>query len=281
MSKKAAFTEEEIKAFEPAEKIGLVACINPQGLPHISLITSMMAVSPTQLTLGEFCQGLSKQYIQENPKIAFLIMTLDRKMWRGKATWTHLKKEGPEYEMYNDIPMFRYNTYFGVNTVQYLDLLETSDGEDLPMSTIVRAAVLTRIAKTGAKTRFESRILKPFAEELFNKLDSLKFVAYVGENGFPAIVPVIQCQAADSRRLVFSPSAYKDELNSIPQGTTVAVFGITMGMEDVLIRGTFLGFHRYRFIQLGAVDIEWVYNSMPPCHGQIYPEIELKPVVNF
>jgi len=281
LDRKTSFSEEEMKAFEPAEKIGLVACVNPQGLPHVSLITSIMATNPTQLTLGEFCQGLSKQYIQENPKIAFLIMTLDKKMWRGKARWTHLKKEGPEYEKYNDIPMFRYNTYFGVNTVHYLDLIETSDGEDLPMSTIVRAAILTKIAKAGAKTGDDGRILKPFAEELFNKLDSLKFIAYVGEAAFPVIIPVIQCQAADSRCLVFSPFAYKDELSSVPQGATVAVFGLTMGMEDVLIRGKFLGFNRYRFVRLGAVDIEWVYNSMPPCHGQIYPEIELKPVVNF
>ena len=270
-----------MKAFEPSEKIGLVACVNPQGLPHVSLITSIMAANSTQVTLGEFCQGLSKEYIQKNPNIAFLVMTLDKKMWRGRATWTHLKKEGPEYEKYNDIPMFRYNTYFGVNTVHYLDLLETSDGEDLPMFDIVRASLFTKIAKSGARTGIRGRVLKPFAERLFNKLDSLKFIAYTGETGFPVLIPVIQCQAADSRRLVFSPAAYKDELSAIPQGAKVAVFGLTMNMEDVLVRGTFQGFKRYRFFRLGAVDIEWVYNSMPPGHGQIYPEIALKPVVNF
>ena len=122
---------------QKAEKIGLVASINPEGLPHISLITSIMAPRPNQLTLGQFCKGLSKQYIQENNHITFLIMTMDKKMWRGRAKWTHLKKEGPEYERYNEIPMFRYNTYFGINTVHYLDLIETSGREDLPMSKIV------------------------------------------------------------------------------------------------------------------------------------------------
>ena len=32
---------------------------------------------------------------------------------------------------------------------------------------------------------------------------------------------------------------------------------------------------------LGTVDIEWVYNSMPPAHGQIYPEVPLEPVIEF
>ena len=67
----------------------------------------------------------------------------------------------------------------------------------------------------------------------------------------------------------------------IPRATPVAVFGLTMGMEDVLIRGTFRGYLRTMGLILGTVDIEWVYNSMPPAHGQIYPEVELKPVGEF
>jgi len=272
---KTLFTEQEMKAFAPAEKIGLVACVNPDGLPHISLITSIMAPKPGRLTLGQFCKGLSKQYIQENPNIAFLIMTMDKKMWRGRAKWTHLKNDGPEYERYNEIPMFRYNTYFGINTVHYLDLIETSEGEDLPM------AILTKLAKAFMTTGVKDRILKPFAEDLFNQLDSLKFIVYVGPDAFPVIVPVIQCQAADSRRLVFSPMAFKDELLRIPREAMVAVFGLTMKMEDVLIRGPFRGFDRIMGFKFGTIDIEWVYNSMPPAHGQIYPEVELKPLIDF
>ena len=278
---KSYFTEQEMKAFEPAEKIGLVTCVNPEGLPHISLITSIMAPKPDQLTLGQFCKGLSKQYIQENPNIAFLIMTMDKKMWRGRARWTHLKNEGTEYERYNEIPMFRYNTYFGINTVHYLDLIETSASEDLPMPKIIQSAVLTKLAKAAAATGLKDRILKPFAEDLFNQLGSLKFIGYVEPEGFPVIIPVIQCQAADSRRLAFAPFAFKEELIRISRGTQVAVFGLTMGMEDVLIRGTFRGYKRTMGLTLGTVDIEWVYNSMPPAHGQIYPEVELETILEF
>jgi hypothetical protein len=281
MKTKTSFSVQEMKAFEPAEKIGLVACVNPDGLPHISLITSIMAPKPDQLTLGQFCKGLSKQYIQQNPQISFLIMTMDKKMWRGRARWTHLKNEGTEYERYNEIPMFRYNTYFGINTVHYMDLIETSESQDLPMPKIILSAMLTKLAKAAATTGEKDRILKPFAEDLLNQFDSLKFIAYVGHDGFPVIVPVIQCQAADSRRLAFSPIAFKDELNRIPKETQVAVFGLTMGMEDVLIRGTFRGYKKTIGLTLGIIDIDWVYNSMPPAHGQIYPEVELTPVREF
>jgi len=278
---RSSFSEDEMKAFEPAEKIGLVACVNPAGRPHISLITSIMAPGPQRLTLGQFCVGLSKQYIQENPHISFLVMTMDKRLWRGKACWTHLRKEGPEYQRYNEIPMFRYNTYFGINTVHYLDLIEVTGPAPLPMPGIIRSAMMTRLAKGAAATGSSERILSPFAEGLFNKLDALKFLSYVGPDGIPLIVPVIQCQAADSRRLLFASGAYSDELLELPAGTAVAVFCLTMGMEDVLVRGTYNGYQRYRGIKAATVDIEWVYNSMPPCHGQIYPEVPLKPVVEF
>ena len=281
MKTKTSFNEQEMKAFEPAEKIGIVASINPEGRPHVSLITSIMAPRPDQITLGQFCEGLSKRYIQQNNSIAFLIMTMDKKMWRGKAKWTHLKKEGPEYERYNEIPMFRYNAYFGINTVHYLDLIETSECRSLPMPQIIASTMLTKIAKSSAQTDGDGRILTPFAEQLFNQLDSLKFMALIGPDGFPVIIPIIQCQAADSRTLAFSSLAFKDELKQISPGTEVAIFGLTMGMEDVLIRGTFNGFKRHRLVNLGTVGIEWVYNSMPPGHGQIYPEVPLKAIVDF
>lgn len=281
MNMKTSFDADEIKAFEPAEKIGIVASVNPDGLPHISLLTSLRAIGPARLTIGEFCKGLSKRYVQQNPKTAFLILTFDKRLWRGKAKWTHLRKDGTEFQMYNETPTFRYNPYFGVNTVHYFDLIEAFGGDVLPLSNITQAALITRIAKGGARTGEKERILKPVAEELFNKLASLKFLAYMSKDGYPVIIPVIQCQAADSRRLVYSPAAYRDELEAVPEGIPVAIFAVGMNMQSVLVRGTFAGFKRYRFFRLGVIDIHWVYNSMIPCHGQVYPEMPLEAVQDF
>jgi hypothetical protein len=281
MKTRNTFTENEISAFKPAEKIGLVACTNPEGQVHMTLITSIMASGPQQITLGQFCMGRSKWYMQQKPEIGFLIMTLDKRMWRGKARWTHKMHDGPEFEIYNDMPMFRYNAYFGINTVHYLDIIETFGEEKLPMGKIIPAAVLTRSAKSTAATAYKERILKPFAENLFNGFDTLKFLSYIGSDGIPSIIPVIQAQASDSRRLVFSTLPFRDELRAIPADTTIAIFGLNLKMQSVLVRGVFTGFQSYWGIQLGVMNIEWVYNSMPPCHDQIYPEWDIEPVSVF
>ncbi len=281
MTGRNVFSESDRKAFEPSEKVGIIATVTTEGLPHVSLLTSVMAPAPAQLTIGEFCKGLSKAYMRETKKTGFAILTLDKRLWRGKALWTHLKKEGPEYEMYNQQPMFRYNTYFGINTVHYLDLQETSEGAALPMASIARSALLTKMARGGAVKSAAGRVLTHFGESLLNRLDALKFLSYIARDGYPAVVPVIQCQAAGGNRLAFHPGAFSADLKELESGMTIAVFGLTMQMEDILVRGIFKGYARYRGIKMGILDIDWVYNSMPPNHGQIYPPVPLTAVVNF
>jgi hypothetical protein len=276
-TKRYTFSDEDIRALEPTEKVALVATINEEGLPHISLLTSLQAISPSKMVLGEFSKGLSKKFMQMNNNIGFLIMSLDRHLWRGKARWTHLSKEGPEYRMMNEKPMFRYNSYFGINTVHFFDLVDTTERETVPMATIGLALLKTLFARGGARRRI-GEILKPSVLSIVDRIDSLKFLSYISEDGFPTIIPIIQCRMADSGRLAFALPPYEQDLAEIPSGARVAVFAMTMQMEDLLMRGTYNGIRKYRGVRLGTIDITWAYNAMPPAHGQIYPETELKPV---
>ena len=283
MKTKKQFSPEDIKAFKPENKIGLLATVNEHGLPHITLITTIQANSPQEIVWGQFTEGKSKENVLRNPKTGFLIMTLDKSLWRGRAIWRESKKEGPEYVRFNKLPMWRYNSYFGLHTIHYMELVETTEKASLPLAGIVLSALLTKFAKAGAKTKNEEeeRVMNEWTEKLLNKLDTLKFLAYVAEDGFPVIIPLLQCQAAGSRKIVFHPGAYADELLPIKEGTDVAVFGLTLAMQDVLVRGKFTGFKKYQAVKLGSVDIDWVYNSMPPLAGQIYPPVEITTVEDF
>lgn len=276
-----AFTPEEIDAFSPTMKIGLVATLNPDGLPHLTLIASLQANSPTQMIWGQFAEGLSKEYVQLDPKVGFLIMTLDRQLWRGKATFTHTATQGPEFEMYNNTPMFRYNAYFGVHTVFFLDLVEHTGRQPLPMGRVVFAAVQTMIARTLSSGRGQKPVLNLWTQQLMNKLDNLKFLAYAGPDGYPVIVPVIQAMAAGSEQIVYSTGAFGDELAAVPQGATVALFGMSLQMEDVLMRGEYQGLQRVAGMRCGSVRANWVYNPMPPKPQQIYPPVRVEPITSF
>jgi len=276
-----AFSDQDIKDQQLELKVGILGTVNPDGLPHLTMISTLQACSPTELVWGQFTEGLSKSFIRENPRAGFLVMTLDKKMWRGKATFSHIERSGKEYDWYNDLPMFRYNAYFGIHTVYYMDLLEHYGVQPLPMGSIVAAAIKTMIARTLSHGQDQQQVLNLWTRQLFNKLDNLKFVGAIDEDGYPSIIPVIQAQARNQGQIIFSTSAFGKELASIPEGSTVAVFGLSLDMEDVLLRGEFQGIRTIGGFECGMVKINWVYNSMPPTPGQIYPEINLEAIRSF
>jgi hypothetical protein len=276
-----AFSEEEMQSFEPAMKIGLLATINLQGQPHLTLISSLKASSSAIVTFGQFMEGLSKQYVRQNPNTAFLIMTLDRQMWRGKARWTHAETSGADFDWYNNVPMFRYNAYFGIHTVHYLDLVAHTGRQGLPMNAIIFSALKTMLARAFVSPSQAGEVLNSWTRGFFNKLDNLKFLAYIDEDGFPMIIPVIQAQAGGGSYLLFSTGVYSKELAAILPGSTVAVLGMALTMEDVLVRGVYEGVRRRAGLACASIQVDWVYNPMPPVPGQVYPAMEIKPVTQF
>ncbi len=275
------FSAEDIKGLSATMKVGILGTVTTEGLPHITLITTLMACSPTGMVWGQFMEGVSKQYIRQNPKAGFLIMGLDKNIWRGRADYTHSVREGKDYDFYNNIPLFRYNSYFGVHTVHYMNLVAHDGKHPLPMTRIITAAIKTMIAKFFSAKREKAVVLNPWSMAFYNKIDNLKFLGYIDTDGYPVIIPLIQAQALDREHMIFSFGAYGEELAQIPAYTPVAIFGMALSMEDVLVRGTYQVAKRVAGIKCGVVQLDFVYNPMPPVPSQIYPDIPVQPVVEF
>jgi hypothetical protein len=274
------FTPAEINAFEPIMKIGLLATVTPEGLPHITLLSSLKASGERTLTWGQFTEGMSFANVEGDPKIGWLVMTLTKDLWRGTGNFTHTATSGPDFDAYNNVPMFRYNAYFGIHTVYYMDLVAHTGKQTLPMGRIILAAIKTMFGKLFIRKQ-EPQVMNAWTQALFNKLDNLKFLAYIAEDGYPVIIPVIQAQAAGSQYLIFSTGAFTDELKAIPAGVPMALFGLCLDMTDVLTRGVYEGLRWVGPHRCGVLKVDWVYNPMPPVPQQIYPPIPLTPVCDF
>jgi hypothetical protein len=278
---RTTFTDSDIQGLAPAMKIGVLATVSNKGLPHMTLLSSLRASSPTGLTFGQFTEGLSKTNVRLNPRTGFLAMTLQKELWRGTAKFTHTGKGGPEYDAYNNEPLFRYNSYFGIHTVFFLDLIAHTGRENLPMRGVIAASLATAAARAAAGKARDCRALNQWTRGVMSAMGNLKFAAYVAADGYPRIVPILQAQAASRDRIIFSPLVYGDELEAVPAGASLAIFGMTLQMEDVLMRGTYAGIRRICGIRCGQVEVDWVYNSMPPVPGQIYPPTECAAVQAF
>jgi len=280
-----AFDESVLAAFQPVFKIGLMATVTPGGLPHITLTSSLRAATPKKLVFGEFCGGRSKRNLENNPKAAFLVLTGSSRIYRGHAAWSHSRTGGPEYDEYCDVPFFTGDACFSVSRVHYLDLVDARGPEFFPARRSFFTAMLSRPSKQGkrapAGTPEIQEMLSVIAKRIMKRPDAFGFMAYVKRDGFPEIVPLLHCRPSGADRLVLFPLSKREEPEDVQPGQGVSVLCITKAMESVLMGGVFAGFRRRNIVKRGLVQIETIYNSMPPAHGRIYPPEPLEAVTQW
>ena len=257
----------------------LVSTIDERGWPHITFITSNRIISNKKLVWGAFTEGLSKKYVKEDPKQGIFYMTAEMpfKFVQVKADFSHTSKEGTDLEHFNKSQLMRYFTYVRTHTAYYNDIVSATSVRDLPLFGIVKGILKNLIGKGGARTKLPEKRLNVIGYKLFRDMIAVRVISYIDpKDGYPIMIPVIQLQAADHNRLVFPPSILKDDLMKIPTNSKVAVFGMNFEFVNQVIKGTFLGYKKYRGIKLGTIDIEEIYNSCPPVTGIIYPKLETR-----
>lgn len=264
-------TTEMNKEFAKTMKIGLVATIDDKNKPHITVLSTLMGKNKKEMMFGKFVEGLSKSFIQERKQTGFLIMNTEKEFWYGKMDYSHEKKEGEDYINYNNQPLYRYNSYFGINTVYYFTLNEISNKHTLPMSKIIYNAILTMLFKGFYNKHAKKDVMNEWTKKFTGKLDTLTFLSYIDESGYPMIIPVIQAQSSSSSRIVFRNHPYKEMLSKLKLNQDIAIMAFSMTMETVLLKGKFSGFDKLGF---GYLNIKQIYNSMPPVHKYIYQETE-------
>ncbi|HSW57623.1 MAG TPA: hypothetical protein VLH15_04425 [Dehalococcoidales bacterium] len=273
-------SEQDRAVMSADSKIGLLSTIDETGAPHITFISSLQPLGDDRLTAGQFCAGLSKKFFIERSRVGFLIFSPKMEIWRGRADYEKTMRSGPEYEMYNRKPIFRYNSYFGFGAIHYFNLVDISSKEALKKSQVIGGAIRTRLIRPFVSSSTHGAI-NEISRAMFSEIDGLKFISYIDDDGYPVIVPLIQAANAGRDRIIFALTPYREELRKIPEKSAVAVLFVNLKMESVLVKGCYQR-GAGALLPWGKVEISRVYNSMPPQPQYIYPrENKHRKVVEF
>ncbi len=271
----------DVEAFAPDAKVGLLATVTPQGTPHVTLITTLSGCAPDTMLWGQFCEGASKQHVLTEPRVGFLVMTLERQVWTGRARWLDATVQGPDLDAFNQRPMFRYNAYFGIHTSHRMKLESVRGPEPLAIPSMAVGAISASVVGPAVSKRRVPSALRPWAVSLLRGLQTLKFLCWIDGDGYPRLIPAVGAAPAGSSRVVVSAMGHRGDLLDLEPGRPVALFALNLQMESVLLRGRLGAFRGPYGLELAPLDIEQVYNSMPPKQGLVWPQQPLEPVRSF
>lgn len=268
--------ERDAKDFASPYKVALIATHDPEGQVHITLLSSLMNRGDDEMVVGEFVKGLSKDFFHERPQAGFLIMNLSKEFWTGSMDFYDKKTEGPEYITFNEMTLFRFNTYFGVHTVHYAKLRDISDRRKLNLAGIGLNMVRVRLASPFFKGR-GPEVFNAWTRQHTGKAGTLSFLGFTDPDGYPRILPVIQAMSVSNNRILLTAAPYKGLAEGLKDGDPASIFAANLDMEAVLLKG------RYHKLAggLAAVDVDRVYNCMPPIHRYIYPPTPWQTVTEF
>ena len=268
------YTEEELKYFDNPYKVAVIATVDEDGDIHMFNASTLMNKGEDEMMFGEFIRGKSKKLIYQNPKTGFFIMSVDQHFWTGNMDFTHSVTEGEDYVYMNQYQLFRFNTYFGVCEVHYADLKNISEMQKLNLPAVIANAVKVMAMKpfnAGDKTK---KMMRPWAEKFMNGLITLEFLGFMGEDGYPHIVPIIQAQAASSSRIFFTKAPYSKMMKGLKDGDRVGIYGFSLDMDATHLNGV------YHEGPMGTcyVDIDKLYATAPPISGPIDYSKKYEPV---
>jgi len=275
-------SEEEIRFTQPDIMLKLVSTVDDRGWPHITMISSNRLIGNKELVWGQFTEGSSKEFVKKNPKQGIFYMTAEMpfKYLQVKANFSHTTIEGEDLEHFNKSNLMRYFTYVRVHTAYYNTIKAITKVRNLPLSGVIVGILKNIIGKGAAKTKLPEKRLNIIGFNLFKAPIAVRVISYIDpEDLYPLMIPCLQLQAADHNRLVFPLSIAKKDLIKIPENTKIAVFGMNFEFANQVVKGTFIGFKKFRGIKLGVIEIEEVYNGAPPLIGTIYPEIQTTPKI--
>ncbi|HME55461.1 MAG TPA: hypothetical protein VKM55_24850 [Candidatus Lokiarchaeia archaeon] len=273
---------EAINFTAPTIMVKLLGTIDPEDYPHVTLIACNKAVASDTIKWGQFTQGTSKRNVLERPKQGAFYMTTKApyKFMQAKMDLDRCSVEGADAADFNAESLFRYNTYVRVYKIYFNKIKAVSPIRDLSPIGILNGAIVDGIGKNGMKTGIMEKRLPLAGASLFNGALNPKFACWLDPaDGYPIIVPCFQARAIERKSIVFPLTQFKQDLAVLETGAKAAFFALDTELRSLLVKGKFLGFKKSSGISFGQVDIETVYNTMPPVPGVVYPALEIRPKV--
>jgi predicted pyridoxine 5'-phosphate oxidase superfamily flavin-nucleotide-binding protein len=245
-----------------------LATLNSEGVPNVVPIMSLQAVDESTVIFGEFMIWKTRRNLEVNPRVSLAVMTASQG-WVIKGDFQGFQRSGPYFDRIMASDMFRYNAYAGIRNAGVIRVVSVVRAFALSRLTVLLDMARARWFARRARRRGADGVAVPLpVREKFARLQTAKFLAYLDDDGYPDIVPVLSLIPAGEQTFVFSSGLAGPVLAGLSPGAKVAASVLTFEPLAYQIKGQFVEAERSLGRLAGVVAVQEVYSASPPLSGQ-------------
>jgi len=242
-----------------------MATRNPEGIPNVVPCVSILPAEDQADTLffGNFLLRKSIKNLEVDNRMAVLVITQELKGWILKCDFVEFQRTGAYVDQQMNSNLLRYNAYTGIRNAGVIRVLSIEGRFNISKIQVLfdflRAKLRTFNISNHLKEINTVIIPLPTRRE-FAKMAAVKVLAWISEDEYPTIVPMLSLQPSGQRVLVGCLS--KNGLPKPPEEATVAANILTFDAISYQAKGLW-----QTFGNAGAIQVQEVYAGGPPYPG--------------
>jgi hypothetical protein len=239
-----------------------VATRSALGMPNVVPIVSTAPADdqPDTLFFGNFLLRKSIQNLQEDKRVGILVITQDLKGWILKGDFVEFQRTGRYVDLQNSSALLRYNAYTGIRDAGLIRVKSVEGALRVSKLQVAKDYLLAKLAARGSAGNVRGGVDMPLAvRREFAKMVAVKVLAWIGDDGYPLVIPALSLQPAGAHALVAWKGSYLPEPKP---GGWVASNILTFEAISYQVKGRWM-----KNGKAGIIQVQEVYAGGPPLPG--------------
>jgi hypothetical protein len=171
-----------------------LATRSASGVPNVVPVISIQSADdqPDTLFFGNFLLRKSIQNLKEDSRVGVLVITPELSGWILKGDFVEFQRTGTYVDRQMSSSLLRYNAYTGIRNAGILRIRSVESAFSISKMQVAKDYLLARLAGLVKPRNGNQGTTLPLAvRREFAKMAAVKVLAWVRDDGYPTIVPVL------------------------------------------------------------------------------------------
>jgi len=239
-----------------------LATRSTEGVPNVVPVISILPADdqPDTLFFGNFLLRKTIQNLEHDRRVGILVITQALQGWILKGDFEEFQRTGHYVDQQMSGNLLRYNAYTGIRNAGIIRVRSIEATFRISKLQVAKDYLLARLAAIRRPPSPDGGVPIPLpVRHEFAKMAAVKVLAWVGDDGYPVVVPALSLQPAGKQRLICWKAMRLPEPR---RGASVASNILTLEAISYQVKGRWTGEGNTGFIQT-----QEFYAGGPPIPG--------------